>query len=152
MFSFHVLEIHTLHVRDFNGERLIQSLGNFQDYEISMACAEREVQAILFPLKRILMRCIPFLILMLIGTSLILTLTIQSEIFAIKALGFIAVFAGVSGIISECRKTFEARKNLKSMKPDEALKFCAWQCMLKTAPKKFNFNVNGRNWTLLFES
>ena len=138
MFKFHVLEIHTLHVRDFNGERLIQSVGNFQDYEISTACAESEVQAVLFPLKRILIKCIPFLILMLIG--IIFILTIKSEIFAIKALGFIAFFVGLSGIISECRKIFEARKILKSMKPDEALKFSAWQCMLKNAPKKFNDN------------
>ena len=139
-FVFHVLEVHTLHVRDFNGERLIQSLGNFQNYKVSTACAEAEARAVLFPLKRILKKCFPFLILFLIGVILIFTLTLQSEIFAVKALGFIAAFVGVSGMISECRKIFEVRKNLKSMTHDEALKFSAWQCMLKTAPKKFNDN------------
>ncbi|MBQ6664030.1 MAG: hypothetical protein IJM68_00430, partial [Synergistaceae bacterium] len=54
---FRVLEVHTLHIRDFDGERVIQALGEFQEYDVCTACASEEVQALLLPAKRIVMRC-----------------------------------------------------------------------------------------------
>lgn len=140
MFFFHTLEIHTLHVRDFGGERLIQSVGNYRDFEISTACAENEARAVIFPIKRIFGKTLSFMILFFVGVILSFTLSLKTEIFAIKALGIIAAFTGISGIISECRKILIQRRNLINMTPDERLKFCAWQCALKQAPKKFNDN------------
>ncbi|MBR0045239.1 MAG: hypothetical protein IJP56_10420, partial [Synergistaceae bacterium] len=61
--KFKALEIHTLHVRDFNGEKLIQALGGIKDFEIESADAERELNALLNPAKLILNKLFKFIIL-----------------------------------------------------------------------------------------
>ena len=130
------LEVHTLHIRDFGGERLIQTLGNFRDFEVSEACVQSETRALLYPGRRILVKSLPFAALILVGIALTLTLTIKSEIPAIKALGLIAIFVGLSGIISTVLKNIRTSKNFRAMNDNERIRFSAFQCMLKTAPKK----------------
>ncbi|MBQ7197556.1 MAG: hypothetical protein IJS40_09135 [Synergistaceae bacterium] len=138
---FRVLEVHTLHIRDFNGERIIQALGEFKNFEIETACAKSELQAILYPFKRILRKIFPYFILLVVGIIFSLTLAKKfDDIIVVKALGIIAAFCGVSGIFSETKKILTQRKNFLSMSPDEALKNSAWQCALKIAPKKFGDN------------
>lgn len=138
--KIHTLEVHTLHIRDFGGERLIQALGNFRDFEISTACVESEARALLYPGRRIFVKSLPFVALIIIGIILVLTLSVKSEIPALKALGFMAIFVGLSGIISEVRKNLATRKTFQAMTPDERLKYSTWQCVLKIAPKKYNDN------------
>ncbi len=140
-YRFHALEVHTLHVRDFEGERLIQSLGEFRDFEVSAACAEAEMQAVLFPVKRIFIKTLPFIILFFIGLGFSLTLSMKNNlIFAIRTLGPIALFSGAAGTFSEIKRILEQKKFLSSKAYEERLKISAWQCALKTAPKKFNEN------------
>ena len=134
------LEVHTLHIRDFTGERLIQSLGNFRDFEISEACVESEARALLYPAKRIFVKSLPFVALIVVGLVLALTLSTMTDIPTIKALGFIAMFVGLSGIISTVRKNLEVRKKFQAMNRAEREKFSLWQCVLRTAPKKYNDN------------
>ena len=138
--KIHTLEVHTLHIRDFGGERLIQALGNFRDFEISTACVESEARALLYPGRRIFVKSLPFVALIIVGIILALTLSVKSEIPALKALGFMAIFVGFSGIISEVRKNLATRKTFQAMTPDERLKYSTWQCVLKIAPKKYNDN------------
>ncbi|MCR4817896.1 MAG: hypothetical protein K5841_02930, partial [Fretibacterium sp.] len=57
-YAFRFLEVHTLHVRDFGGERLIQALGELGKCEISAACARTELGAALFPVRRLLKKCL----------------------------------------------------------------------------------------------
>ena len=137
---FRVLEVHTLHIRDFGGERIIQALGEFKNFEIGMACAQSELQAVLFPAKKIFKKTFPFLILFIAGIIFTFTLANKFDVAAIKILGIIAAFCGVSGTISETRKILIQRKNFLSMPHDEAIKNSAWQCVLKIAPKKFGDN------------
>ena len=139
-YSFHVIEVHTLHIRDFDGERVIQALGEFQDYDICAACASDEVQAVLFPAKRIAMKCLPFMLLGTVGLVLSLTLTLQDVMTALRAIGPLAVFVGVSGMAGKVREILKERETLLGMSRDDALKYSAWQLLLRNAPKKYNDN------------
>ena len=140
-YAFHALEVHTLHIRDFGGERLVQSLGNFKDFEVSAACAESEARAVLFPVKRIFIKSLPFMILLLIGLGLSLTISLNDNLItAIRAIGPLAIFCGVSGIISVTKKILEQKKFLSSIPFEQALEISAWQYALMKAPKKFNDN------------
>ncbi|MBQ6910016.1 MAG: hypothetical protein IJP88_05945 [Synergistaceae bacterium] len=143
--KFKALEIHTLHVRDFNGEKLIQALGGIKDFEIKTADAERELNALLNPAKLILNKLFKFIILILIGVILILFLTPNAEIFMIKALGFIAIFAGLAGAFAELKNIFQTRKYLLNLKYQDALEFAGWQLALKSAPKKLNNDRDSNN-------
>jgi len=59
---FRLLEVHTLHIRDFDGEKIIQALGEFQNYEICTACALEGARVFLYPAKLILRKFLrPFL-------------------------------------------------------------------------------------------
>ena len=138
--SFKVLEVHTLHIRDFSGERIIQALGGFQDYEICTACASKEVQTVLLPTKRIITKCLPFFMLVILGMILSLTLTFRDVITALKALGPIALAAGVSGIFGKVNEILNGRRKLITMNPEEALKYSAYQLGIKNAPKKYGDN------------
>ena len=140
MMNFRVLEVHTLHIRDFSGEKIVQALGEFRNFEIETARAKSELRAVLYPFKKILRKTFPYFILFIAGIIFSLTLADKFDAFAVKALGIIAAFCGVSGIISETRKILIQRKNFLSMNSDEALENSAWQCVLKIAPKKFGDN------------
>ena len=140
-FKFRALEIHTLHVRDFTGEKIVQAVGEIKEFEIARAAAELELQAFIQPLKLILNNNFKFIILILIGLILIFTLTASAQIFMIKALGFIAVFAGLAAAAASVKDILNRRRfllDLNNLDHEDALRHAAWQLALKAAPKKFN--------------
>ena len=129
-----------MHIRDFNGERIIQALGDFRNYEICTACASEEVQAFLFPAKRLMAKCLPFVSLAVVGLVLTMALTLRDVMAALRALGPLAVLVGVSGVVSESRKVLRERDVLREMGRDDALERSAYNLMLKDAPRKYNDN------------
>ncbi len=139
-YSFDALEVHTLHVRDFGGERLIQALGERVTFEVCGACASEEVRASLFPAVRILRKCWGFGVVLAVGAVLSLTLTLSDEMIALRVLGPMCVFVGVSGIVGRVREVLARRKVLEAMSESERLMDSAWECALKNAPKKFGDN------------
>ena len=144
--KFRLLEVHTLHIRDFDGEKIIQALGAFQDYEICTACALRGARVFLYPAKLILRKCFAFMILILAGMILSLLLTVNNSwpglegIFAVKVIGPLAVFVGLSGIFANVREILRVRESVSKMNHDEALRFSAYSLVLKNAPKKYQDN------------
>lgn len=143
---FRVLEVHTLHIRDFDGEKIIQALGEFQDYEICTACALEGARVFLYPAKLILRKCFPFVILILAGMILSLLLTFNDSwpglkgIFAVKVIGPLAVIVGLSGIFANVREILRVREAVRKMNHDEAVKYSAYRLVIKNAPKKYNDN------------
>lgn len=140
LFAFRVLEVHTLHIRDFGGERRVQALGEFGNYEISAARAQSELRAALYPMRRILTRCVPFLIVLIVGAALCLALTPRDTMFAFRALGPVALFCGIAGMVSEALKVLTERRLIEGMEHDKALEHAAWRCFLADAPKKYEDN------------
>ena len=141
---FRLLEVHTLHIRDFDGEKIIQALGEFQDYEICTACALEGARVFLYPAKLILRKCLAFMILILAGIILSLMLTVNDsfmkEIFAVKVIGPLAVIVGLSGILANVREILRVRESVSKMNHDEALHFSAYSLVIKNAPKKYQDN------------
>ena len=141
---FRLLEVHTLHIRDFDGEKIIQALGDFQNYEICTACALEGARVFLYPLKLILRKCLAFMILILAGIILSLMLTVNDsfmkEIFAVKVIGPLAVIVGLSGILANVREILRVRESDSKMNHDEALHFSAYSLVIKNAPKKYQDN------------
>ncbi|MBQ3447968.1 MAG: hypothetical protein IJG37_10035 [Synergistaceae bacterium] len=137
---FRALEVHTLHIRDFDGERIIQALGDFREYEICTACASEEVQAVFLPAKRIVMMCLPFVLLTVGGAVLSLLLTFGGFMPAVRALGPVAFVVGMIGTAGKAREILGERETVSKMNRDDAVRYCAWQIVLKNAPKKYNDN------------
>ena len=138
--NFRILEVHTLHIRDFDGERVIQALGEFQEYDVCMACASEEVQALLLPAKRIMMRCVPFALLVIVGIALSLLLTFRDIMPALRVLGPMAIVVGIIGIAGKVREILSEREAVSKMSRDDAVRYCAWQLVLRNAPKKYGDN------------
>ena len=137
---FRVLEVHTLHIRDFDGERVVQALGEFQEYDVCTACASREVQAVLLPAKRIMMMCFPFAVLSVVGIVLSLFLAFGDFMPAVRAVGPIAFVVGIIGICGKAREILLERESVSKMNHYEALRYSAWQLLLRNAPKKYGDN------------
>ena len=141
---FRLLEVHTLHIRDFDGEKIIQALGEFQNYEICTACALEGARVFLYPAKLILSKCFAFFMLILAGMILSLLLTFNDSflkgVFAVKALGPLAVIVGLSGIFANVREILRVRESVSKMNHDEALHFSAYRLIIKNAPKKYHDN------------
>ena len=139
-FRFEVQEVHTLHVRDFGGEKLIQALGDKQEFSVCTACAQSELRAVLFPAGRIARKCWGFAVLVLAGLVMSLTLSLQDMMSALRVIGPLCVFVGASGIVSESSKVLALRREMLSLNEAEALKASAWRCVLMRAPKKYEDN------------
>lgn len=138
--GFRVLEVHTLHIRDFSGERIVQALGEFKDYRICTACASKEARAFLFPAKRLAVKCLPFAVLLIVGIVLSVMLMTREVMTALKALGPIAFAVGVSGIFGNVKEILSERRKISGMSHDEALRYSAYKLVIKNAPKKYNDN------------
>lgn len=140
-YTFRVLEVHTLHIRDFSGERLVQALGEKRTFEVCAACVSSEMRAALYPAGRISRKCSGFVVLLLAGLGLTLTVSLNPEMMnALRVIGPLAAFVGVSGTIGKVREILAHRKILAGMSESDALHFSAWQCLLNNAPKKYNDN------------
>lgn len=137
-YRFRVLEVHTLHVRDFGGERIIQALGEEREFSVCAACVSSEMQAVLYPAGRILRKCSGFVVLILAGLGLTLAVSLREVMTALRAIGPLAVFVGVSGTIGKVREVLTRRKFLLGR--EDAERLSAWECVLRNAPKKYHDN------------
>lgn len=139
--TFRVIEVHTLHIRDFNGERIIQALGELRNYEICTACALKGARAFLYPSRMIAVKCLPFMVLAVIGAVLSFALTLNAAMMiSLRVIGPIAVFAGMSGVIGRVREILRIRDDLRRMNHDEAMRYSAYSLVIENAPKKYNDN------------
>ena len=139
-YTFRVLEVHTLHIRDFGGERLVQALGEEKVFSVCAACVSSEMRAALYPAGRILRKCLGFVVLFLTGLGLTLTVSLRDVMLALRVIGPLAAFVGVSGAIGKVREILGQRRLLAGMSEPDGRKFSAWQCLLNNAPKKYNDN------------
>ena len=139
-YKFHVLEVHTLHVRDFNGEKIIQALGDFKYLSVNSACVDSEMQAVIFPVKKILVKAFPFMIIFLAGLILTFMITLYNYPVAFRIIGPVAIFCGGTGTFDSVRKILSERKILLSLTQDEALNKIAFKCAVKSAPAKYKDN------------
>ena len=138
-YAFRAIEIHTLHIRDFGGERRVQSVGDFREFDICEECAELELQAAVSR-KAALRRCLPFVVVFVLGAVLTLTVTVKSGVTALRIPGPAALFCGAAGCLSSLRDAARRARFMRGMNREDALRQSAWDSVLKFAPRKFNEN------------
>ena len=134
MFSFHVLEVQTLKIRDMGGEKKVQALGRFQDYEVCRSCAEEQVEKNLSFSKTVLPSCIRFGLILLLGV--IVSILAKEAATPIRLFGLAAFVCGLFGIYEAIRNGRKHRLDFQTMTIEEALEEAAWELLLANAPKK----------------
>ena len=133
-YSFRVLEVQTLHVRDLTGEKRVQALGLFQDYSVCRSCAQACVDRTLRPGRTLAKKLAPYAAALLFGVAV--SLVFRGGDTALRLLGLAGILCGVLGIVSTLRSINEKRRGLAALSPEEALRQAAWACLLEAAPRK----------------
>lgn len=137
-YRFQALEVQTLHLREFSGERKIQALGSIQELCLCDQCAEDQLSCILSPFRRLPGKILPFAL--LIPPGIILTLLFRGKEPVYLMPGICAILCGLIGIASSIQKAFALRRTYASLSQKEALKKAAWEAVLSEAPKKAGDN------------
>lgn len=136
-YSFRVLQVQTLHVRDLGGEKRVQALGDFEEYTVCARCAEEKYNAHSNPARTMLKSVLPFVLLAVAGLAVILLFLHQG---AIRLLGIGMFLCGILGAFSNAKTAGKRRQELSAMTREEGLRSCAWECLVESAPKKNDVN------------
>ncbi len=131
---FHVLEVQTLPIRDMGGEKRVQALGKFQDFEVCEDCAREQMEKNLSLGRSILPACVGFGLVLAAG--IIISILFRSAANPIRFLGVAAMICGVFGLYETVRNGRRHRKEYQEMSEKDALYEAAWEVLLQNAPKK----------------
>ena len=137
-FEFDVLEVHTLHIRDFDGEKRVQALGGSKRWTVCSNCAADRLAQAVSPRKRIIKNCLPYILVLVIG--IVLLFFTRNAVPSLKLVAPAAIFCGIAGAIAAFQKEQKQSASLKALPKDKALREAAWICLLEQAPKKQNDN------------
>lgn len=133
-YTFDVLAIQTLHVREMGGERKIQSLGFRQTYQICRSCAMDHLRKITDTKGMILPMILKFGLVLIAG--LILTGLTWNMDLPLRIPGFAAILTGAAGIAEGWRRVISRAGEYKALSEEERVRQAAWDLLLETAPKK----------------
>lgn len=137
-FPFRVLEVHTLHVRDLDGEKRVQALGEFREFAVCAACAQAYLDRTQRPGRALGKKLAPFLAVLAFGLAV--TAVCWTGETALRLLGAAGIFCGAAGSVSVLRRAGQEKKDFAVLPAGEALGRAAWACLLETAPKKAGDN------------
>lgn len=112
-----LLEVRTLHIRDFTGERKIQALGSFVYGSVCDPCARAGCTALLSPGRSILAQAAGFFALTLTGGILFYVL---SE-FPLRVPAACAMLLGFLGAIHKAQTMLARKKYIGALPPEQAL-------------------------------
>ncbi len=133
-YRFRVLEVQTLHVRDFSGEKRVQALGLFQDYTICANCAQAYLNKIRRPGRTLAKRILPFVGVFLVG--IVVTILCRTGDAALRLLGAAGLLCGSAGTVTALQTQRKRRMEYAAMDSGDALERAAWECLLEAAPRK----------------
>ena len=132
-YSFHALQVQTLHVRDLKGESRVQALGGFEDRAVCEGCAHSYLDSVLDLKKTAAKKLLPFAAALILGP--VIAAVFRSD-GAFRLLGIamaVCGLLGIAGTLSEARKK---QKAFAALDPEDALYQAAWEVFLKNAPAK----------------
>lgn len=132
-FNFSALEVHTLHIRGYDGEKRVQALGKFQDYSVCRSCAEERLSNILSLGPKFFKSCATYTAVLALGIVLTGFFRYDSTL---RVMGLAAVACGVLGLISNMRNYTKRKQEYSHLRENEAMTRAAWECVLDLAPKK----------------
>lgn len=136
-YPFHVLTVHTLHVRDVSKEKRVQALGEFEDYCLCRGCAQEKLRAIRDP-KALGRALLPWGIVFLCGAGL--TLAFWQGEGVLRLLGLAMLAASLLCALGALQTHRKVEEEYLLLSPEEAEAHAAWACFLDSAPKKSDIN------------
>ncbi len=137
-YSFRMLEVQTLHVRDFTRDNRVQALGLFHDGCVCKWCAVDELDKIIHPRNTLIKKLLPFVGVLIFGILVLIFTWGIARAFTV--LGIAGILCGILGIGSIINTINKKRKEYAFMEYDEAERRAAWECMLSVLPKKIGDN------------
>lgn len=135
---FHVLQVLTLHVRDLEGDKRIQALGDFENYAVCRDCAQARLNTILNDRTALLRGLAPFAAALVPGIVLA-TVTWNGE-GALRLLGLAMATCGLLGLLGTWQHLTKKKRTFSALSPKDALYQAAWDVLLDKAPKKYDIN------------
>lgn len=136
-YRFKALEILTFHIRDLNGERRVQALGETVDFSICKSCAQKKLDVIRRPDRRSCRSSMAFGGVILLGIILFAVFFTDG---AIRLMGLACMAGGAMGLMDTIRRMRAKSAKYKQLSPEEALNRAAWECAIEAAPKKSGEN------------
>ncbi len=133
-YTFRVLEVRTLHVRDITGEKRVQALGDFKDYAVCKNCADAYLEKVKNPGAGLFKRCATFVAVLAFG--LLLTIAFWPANYALRLMGISAIICGVIGLISSLQDAQRQQKVYANLDDQQAEALAAWEVLLQNTPKK----------------
>lgn len=133
-YSFRALQVQTFHVRDMGRESKVQALGDFQDFSLCRHCAEEKLNSRLNIRPALLKVIIPFSLLTVAG--LILTILFWNGEGALRLAGLGMAGCGILCMIGMLKDILKKHRIYAGMDREQALRGCAWDCILECAPRK----------------
>lgn len=135
---FRVLEVHTLHIRDLDGEKWVQALGEFREFAVCGSCAKAFLERALQPGISLGKKLLPYLAVLVFGAAV--TAVCRTGEFTLRLLGAAGMICGAVGTVSVLRDTAREKARYAALPLEEALRTAAWACLIETVPKKAGEN------------
>lgn len=129
---FRALKVHTLHIRDFSGEKRVQMLGNITEFGVCRDCANEQLQKRKQGAGR--KEMLPFAVILLVSI-VFLTLFWNGE-GALRLCGVAGVICGILGIGCTAREGRQRRVIYNGLTEEKALKKAAWEVIEDCADHK----------------
>lgn len=137
-YHFRVLQVQTLHIRDFGKNSRIQALGDFEEYDVCAACAEEKYTAAMDVSATMRKPMLLWGLIMVLGTVLAVAFWKGEGVFRLVGLG--ALVGGGLYLYGAMQSANSRKRKLIIMEEADALYQCAWECMVEGAPKKNDIN------------
>ncbi len=138
-YTFHTIEVHTLPVRDFSGERKVQALGQKTDFYVCSDCAQKRFDSVFNTFESFFSPSIPAFFLFLAGIA-VTWYFCQRNAVPFKMLGIGEIICALAVVYTNLQKSAQLKKELGSVEKSEGLEKAAWLCVLEGVPKKYKDN------------
>ena len=133
-YSFRVLEVQTLPLREMDGERKIQALGAIRRAAVCEDCARRRLEGTMDIAGTAGKGLLLYAGILLAG---IVSAVLFLRRFPPAGLtGCAAVICGILGIYQTLGNALRHKKEAESLPEEEALRDAAWEVFLMSAPRK----------------
>lgn len=137
-YHFRVLQVQTLHVRDFGKNQRIQALGGFEEYDVCAPCAEEKYAGFVNVGPAVKKAVLLWGCVMALG--LVLTLIFWNGEGVLRLAGLGMLVGGGLCLFGGLRSAAVKQRELLVLDREDALYRCAWECLIDGAPKKNDIN------------
>lgn len=134
VYPFRVLEVETLPVRGFKGEKKVQALREFHEYSVCGNCAKAYLHSATQPNKKKLRAMLLYGGIFALGVILLLFFWRSNG--ALRLLGLGSCFLGIVGMVYSQRTLKQKQASFLTLSQEDSMQRAAWERLLELAPKK----------------